>query len=295
MKKTTIDIDGIKREVLAADLHTIEGTSKLETILMTRYPARDVATFAGLAHQYQSTPNAVRNFRTMFARVMRKYETYRVLAADMGICDSRRVGECLFIDESDTEPNLLDYTIATIMRKVEAARKEQDKASRKKTRADAGKKHRKHKKIKGAWRSAADVAGDFNKSAFMPKGKGKKRKLGTCDEKKINGWDARYPDFAHRNKWGYYAELRIDSNLKEQYNEVLRNWAAHWADYKAWNEQHPNAKYRPARRTDIDPDRIGVDENGVTYVRPRADKEVFAQSKRMRRCGLKPHYRATVH
>ena len=136
------------------------------------------------------------------------------------------------------------------------------------TRADAGKPHRKHKKIKDAWRSAADVADDFNKSAFMPKDG--KRKLGTCDEKKINGWDAKYPDAEHKNKWGYYARLRVDANLKSKYYEVLQSWARHWTDYKEWDKRHPGVKFKPMRRTDIDPARIGRTETGL-MIEPRDD------------------------
>ncbi len=139
MIKNTHGIDGverIKREVDAADLTTQAGTTALENILMTRYPARDIATFAGLVNQYQSTPDAVRNFRTMFARVMKKYETYRVIAADIGICGSKRIGEHLFIDESETNPTLLDYAITAIIHKVESAKNVAAASTRDKTLAE---------------------------------------------------------------------------------------------------------------------------------------------------------------
>jgi len=137
-------------------------------------------------------------------------------------------------------------------------------------RADKGQKHTKRKNISGAWRSAADVADDFNKSAFMPKGG--KRKLGTCDEAKINRWDADCPDYEHKNKWGYYARLRIDPNLKSEYAEVVGLWAAHWDAYKKWDKQHPGVKFRGMIRTDIDTARIGRDEQGDLVVEPRPDQ-----------------------
>ena len=161
-------------------------------------------------------------------------------------------------------------------------------AGQKPPRKDKGKPHRKRKTISGAWRSAADVANDFNR-AFKPcmieQGV---PKIGNCNEAKINQWDAKHPDAEHKNRWGYHARLRIDANLKPEYWNVVAGWGEYWSDYKAqfvkWRKTHKNSprsyfRFNPMTRTDIDPERIGVDAGGKKYVRSMSDDEIRAGGK----------------
>ena len=141
---------------------------------------------------------------------------------------------------------------------------------RERTRRDKGKKHIKRKNISNAWRSARDVADDFNKSAFVSKYG--KRKLGACSEAKINRWDKDHPTYDKRNKFGYYAELRINPDLKSDYYKVLQVWRRHWSDYKKWDIRHPGSKYRPMKTVDLNIDRIGIDDNNdKRYIEPDND------------------------
>jgi hypothetical protein len=161
-------------------------------------------------------------------------------------------------------------------------------AGQKPPRTDKGKPHRKRKTISGAWRSAADVADDFNR-AFKPcEIEQGVPKIGNCNEAKINQWDAKYPDAKHKNRWGYHAGLRINADLKSEYLNVVAGWGEYWSDYKAqfvkWRKTHKNSprsdfRFKPMTRTDIDPERIGVDAGGKKYVRSMSDDEIRAGGK----------------
>lgn len=110
-----------------------------------------------------------------------------------------------------------------------------------KKRKDKGKRHLKNRT--GGWRTQAEVAYDFNEARFRPSPKA--RPMGACPISKIKEWDRRHPDVTHRNRFGYYAELRINPELKAEYSECLRNWNAHWAEYRrqfsAWSAAHPRS------------------------------------------------------
>ena len=228
--------------------------------------------FELLVERFQDTPRNDAPARAAIVKGMRDF--LNRCAEDYPTCACGEI-----IDATAAADNFIPggwvspYQIYTTMRK--AARQlfidlagEQAKRA-KPSRADAGGNHRKQKKISGAWRSAADVADDFDKSAFKPRNG--KRKLGTCDEKKINRWDHDYPDRAHCNKFGYFAQLRIDPNLKSEYYEVLKTWASHWLAHKQFNVRNPGKRFRQTMRTGIDTARIGVDEHGGLWIEPRDD------------------------
>lgn len=144
------------------------------------------------------------------------------------------------------------------------------KAVGKAPRTDKGGKHRQRKQITGAWKSALEVADDFNQARFIPEDGA--HPVGGCDEAKINQWDAKYPDAKHRHpRWGYHARLRADkdSASQKEYSRVLMQWLAYWKDYKiqfkAWRKTHPKNKRSDFRfnkmlMTGIDPERLGSHE-----------------------------------
>lgn len=273
--KTKADIDGV-------DFTKVEARRAFSDALRRNYTARELFVFKdrvestpcgwnwGIFKRTGSDPKACRliwdgaldEARSLIVQV----RTNGGGAITHPVVEMEKTGEKIPNPEMlfDLPDGLWDLPIATL--RANAVRAYERNAPKKK-RADAGEKHRKHKKIKGAWRSAADVAEDFNKSAFIPKGG--KRKLGTCDEKKINRWDHDYPDRAHCNKFGYYAQLRIDPNLKGEYYEVLQTWVQHWREYKQWDWRHPGERFRPKKITAIDTARLGVDKYGDLWIEPR--------------------------
>ena len=165
-----------------------------------------------------------------------------------------------------------------IARKVADAVCGQFKDIAAKPRKDKGGKHTTHtKRISECGRTARVVADDFNKSRFVPE-RGAPP-MGGCTEEKIKQWDAKYPDAEHAHpRWGYYADLRLLADLKNEYGEVLQNWARYWADYKIafkeWRKAHPASRRESFRFTPMkkangyNPEWIGRDENGTIYNAP---------------------------
>lgn len=149
-------------------------------------------------------------------------------------------------------------------------------------RADKGKTHRKRPKHTSEWgKKAKDVADDFKKAAqFLEHGA---PKVGDCSEAKIKQWDIKYPDADHKNKWGYYADLRLRAHLKDEYNKVLRYWVCYWADYKRqflqWRRTHqgsPRKSFRFKQLVKIEgfnPEWIGQDDKGEFYNTPRVSRD----------------------
>lgn len=197
------------------------------------------------------------------------------------------------IDDSGNRPDMKAADGDEIARKVavavgdklkdiatdtHGARVAPEAADTTKVRTDKGGKHVTHTKRISEWgKTAKAVAADFDKSRFIPE-RGA-RQMGGCTETQIKQWDLKYPDAEHPHpRWGYYADLRLRTDLKSEYGEVLQNWARYWADYKIafkeWRKAHPASRRESFRFTPMkkangyNPEWIGRDENGTIYNAP---------------------------
>lgn len=116
-----------------------------------------------------------------------------------------------------------------------------------KQRKDVGKKHAKRQL--GAWRSREEVAADFNNAAFPIKGK--RGKMATCSPRKIMDWDRRHPDANRPDRFGYHAQLHLDTKYRDDYYTCLHNWLDHWEEYerqyKEWRLTHPKSPFSAFR------------------------------------------------
>ena len=145
------------------------------------------------------------------------------------------------------------------------------------SRSDKGKKHRKHPKRSSDYGKTAKIVAKEFSYATQTLEKGAKR-VGTVSEGTIKQWDIKFPDSDRRNKWGYYAQLRLSSKNKQEYQNVLQYWAMYWLDYKRhflkWRKQHPASKRSSFRFTphvrinNFHPEWIGRDDKGEFYNTP---------------------------
>ena len=146
-------------------------------------------------------------------------------------------------------------------------------------RSDKGKKHRKHPKRSSDYGKTAKIVAEEFSLAVQTLEKGAKR-VGTVSEGTIKQWDIKFPDADRRNKWGYYAQLRLSSKNKQEYQNVLLYWAMYWQDYKRhflkWRKQHPASKRSSFRFTPLvrinnfHPEWIGRDDKDEFYNTPNS-------------------------
>lgn len=118
-------------------------------------------------------------------------------------------------------------------------------------RTDAGEKHGKTAR---GWRTQADVAADFSKSAKKIRGKW----YGKMTVAMVKDWETRYPDETKRErKSGYYAGLRNEPNptpeIKKAYYEATANWNGYWekhnAAFLAWLKVNPKGDHATFLKT----------------------------------------------